>query len=221
VEAGTLRLRARCGELDNQIATSENAAIVTKGGRGRPSFEGRGNMRRQAIIAALLIVGVGVVLGATVFRADIAGATGLDKATLVIVKNTTTNPVPVNATDNPALQPFRRDLGFGTNSFQVPNGKRLVIQEVTGLLNADGGNFQSDSAIFRLTVATKRPQFFASDGSAHSTEAGTNTTEYYLTEQTTIYAEPGETVAAAFFLRNVGGAHIFGEMTVIGYLVNV
>jgi hypothetical protein len=36
-------------------------------------------MRRQAIIAALLIVGVGVVLGATVFRADIAQATGLDK----------------------------------------------------------------------------------------------------------------------------------------------
>jgi pimeloyl-ACP methyl ester carboxylesterase len=34
-------------------------------------------MRRQAIIAALLIVSVGVVLGATVFRADIAQATGL------------------------------------------------------------------------------------------------------------------------------------------------
>ncbi len=33
-------------------------------------------MRRQAIIAALLIIAVGVVLGATVFRADIAQAMG-------------------------------------------------------------------------------------------------------------------------------------------------
>ncbi len=47
-------------------------------------------MRRQTIIAALLIVGVGVVLGATVFRADIAQATGLAQA--VTVANT---PLPV------------------------------------------------------------------------------------------------------------------------------
>ena len=50
-------------------------------------------MRRQALIAALLIVGVAVVLGATVFRTDIAQATGL--ASAVTVNNTASNPVPV------------------------------------------------------------------------------------------------------------------------------
>jgi hypothetical protein len=50
-------------------------------------------MRRKGIFAALLVVGVGVVLGATVFRTDIAQATGLAQS--VTVDNTTANPVPV------------------------------------------------------------------------------------------------------------------------------
>jgi hypothetical protein len=50
-------------------------------------------MPRQAIIGALLLIGVGVVLGTTVFRADIAQATGLAQS--VTVANTATNPVPV------------------------------------------------------------------------------------------------------------------------------
>jgi hypothetical protein len=50
-------------------------------------------MRRRATISALLLVGVGVVLGTTVFRADLAEATGLAQS--VTVNNTTNNPVPV------------------------------------------------------------------------------------------------------------------------------
>jgi hypothetical protein len=53
-------------------------------------------MRRRAIVGALLLVGVGVVLGTTVFRAGIAGATGLQKAEQnVIVKNSAAEAVPV------------------------------------------------------------------------------------------------------------------------------
>jgi hypothetical protein len=51
-------------------------------------------MRRPAIIGALLLVGGGVVLGTTVFRADIAQATGLAQS--VTVANTSANPVPVH-----------------------------------------------------------------------------------------------------------------------------
>jgi hypothetical protein len=50
-------------------------------------------MRRQAGIGALLLVGVGVALGATVFRADIAQATGLAQS--VTVNNAASDPVPV------------------------------------------------------------------------------------------------------------------------------
>jgi hypothetical protein len=50
-------------------------------------------MKRHAGIGALLLVCVGVVLGATVFRSDIAQATGLSQS--VTVENTAANPVPV------------------------------------------------------------------------------------------------------------------------------
>jgi hypothetical protein len=50
-------------------------------------------MRRNAIIGALLLIVVGVALGATVFRIDIAQATGLAQS--VTVDNTAANPVPV------------------------------------------------------------------------------------------------------------------------------
>jgi hypothetical protein len=50
-------------------------------------------MRRRAITGALLLIGVGVVLGATVFRTDIAKAAGLAQSVTVV--NTPANPVPV------------------------------------------------------------------------------------------------------------------------------
>jgi hypothetical protein len=52
-------------------------------------------MRRQAGIGALLLVCVGIALGATVFRSDIAQATGLKQSQSVIVDNTADNAVPV------------------------------------------------------------------------------------------------------------------------------
>src|SRR6476646_1093715 len=51
-------------------------------------------MQLPALIGALLLVGVGVVLGTTVFRTDIAQATGLAQS--VTVSNTAANPVPVH-----------------------------------------------------------------------------------------------------------------------------
>ena len=67
-------------------------------------------MQRKATISALLLVGVGVVLGATVFRADIAQATGLAQA--VTVNNTAINPVPVNVT-NTAVPVREQNLDGG------------------------------------------------------------------------------------------------------------
>jgi hypothetical protein len=50
-------------------------------------------MRRQAGVGALLLIGVGVILGTTVFRSDIAQATGLAQS--VTVNNTAAQAVPV------------------------------------------------------------------------------------------------------------------------------
>src|SRR6476620_6958377 len=50
-------------------------------------------MQRKATISALLLICVGVVVGATVFRTDIAQATGLAQS--VTVNNKPGNAVPV------------------------------------------------------------------------------------------------------------------------------
>jgi hypothetical protein len=52
-------------------------------------------MRRQATLGALLLVVLGVALGATVFRSDIAQATGLKQSQSVIVDNSPAEAVPV------------------------------------------------------------------------------------------------------------------------------
>src|SRR5215467_4188747 len=52
-------------------------------------------MRKQAGLGALLLISVGVVLGATVFRSDIAQATGLAPGPNVVVTNTPAQAVPV------------------------------------------------------------------------------------------------------------------------------
>ena len=111
-------------------------------------------MRKRALIGALLVVGLGVVLGATVFRTGIAQATGLvAKPKPVIVSNTPAEAVPVheqgtanvNLTNKVVAAPAattRIDLGTftlanGTGSFSqspyaVPTGKDLVITGSSG-----------------------------------------------------------------------------------------
>ena len=90
-------------------------------------------MQRRATISALLLVGVGVVLGTTVFRTDIAQATGLEKpAQNVIVNNTAANAVPVRE--------------------QNLDGQNIrVHEEGTANVNVTGGTL----AISSLPTATK------------------------------------------------------------------
>jgi hypothetical protein len=99
-------------------------------------------MRRQATTGALLLIAVGVVLGSTVFRSDIAQATGLAQS--VVVSNTASNPVPVHEQGTASVsvvdnhEPFQQALNVnldggdfsGTDLFTVPEGKRLVLQYI-------------------------------------------------------------------------------------------
>jgi hypothetical protein len=70
-------------------------------------------MRRQAVIGALLLIGLGIALGATVFRADIAQATGLaqgGKSASPAARSVTIHLVEKSAgfnfIDNPPRQGF-------------------------------------------------------------------------------------------------------------------
>lgn len=94
-------------------------------------------MRRQAIIGALLIVGVGVVLGATVFRTDIAQATGLAQS--VTVSNTASNPVPVreqNLDANGNIKVHEQ----GTANVNVTNSS-LSVAAAAPISGGGGGSF--------------------------------------------------------------------------------
>jgi hypothetical protein len=126
-------------------------------------------MHRGVIIGALVLVCLGVLLGMTVFRTDIAQATGLAQA--VTVNNTAANPVPI--TDDRTNITFHAQANTGTPTgcrndaiYTVPAGQQFVAQFVsitsaTGtnattvnraiLSNASQGEF-ADFAAFGLTL---------------------------------------------------------------------
>jgi hypothetical protein len=157
-------------------------------------------MRQRALIGALGLVLVGVVLGATVFRSDIAQATGLSQS--VTVDNTTTNPVPVREQNldgngnikvheqgtanvnvtNSTLQVVQSVEAvsvtlFAGDSYTVPTGKRLVIQYLNGVSDNPDQILNAPASYFFL--GTLRP----------------GTSEYNLSEQVTIYVGPGAKVS--------------------------
>ena len=114
-------------------------------------------MRQRAFIGAMLLVGIGVVLGATVFRADIAQATGLAEA--VTVSNTAAQAVPVREQnlDGGNIRVHEQ----GTADVNVTNGSLSVSQTpvtgggglwITQLGNSDSITPQTASA---LTVALR------------------------------------------------------------------
>jgi hypothetical protein len=98
-------------------------------------------MHRPALIGALLLVGVGVVLGATVFRADIAQATGL--APSVTVVNTAADPVPVREQNLDGSGRIRVHEG-GTANVNVTNSS-LTVDGTVGIDQSANGVHEVDS----------------------------------------------------------------------------
>ena len=99
---------------------------------------------RKGLIASALVL-TAVVLGASVFREQVASAA--DKVQSVFVTNDASHPVPVTSADDPGRQAFAFfksdswDSGDSHDvSFTVPAGKRLVIEAVSisGLLDTHG-----------------------------------------------------------------------------------
>jgi hypothetical protein len=101
---------------------------------------------RRIIFIALLLLGTSLVLGATVFRAEVASAA----ATLnVVVTNNSDNPVPIRDADNPAsdsvMLSHTRAFPNHANSFAddlytVPANKRLVIEYMHTIVSLPTGD---------------------------------------------------------------------------------
>ena len=132
-------------------------------------------------------------------------------ATLVQVTNTSANPVPTVATDNPALQPFAHTYGvYGQfdHTFQVPTGKTLVIEQV------EVSCFQIVLPYAVVGVTTGGVQNYTTLFPAPAPGDNTN---WGLTQMVRFYADGGTTVT--FQGPQTGGADYCGS-TIIGYLVN-
>jgi hypothetical protein len=191
-------------------------------------------MRRQIIGGSLLLVVSGVVLGATVFRTDIAQATGLAQS--VVVSNTASQAVPVReqgrvsvtSTDDPARQAFAffKNDSFGSTedshvvSFTVPNGKRLVIQSVVVNAGLSTGTGQK----LVLTAVQARVNGNLEDYLMAPTFSGTTSGGldiYTASQATTIYADGGTDVNV-FATRNTqsGSGINLMNASVQGYVID-
>jgi hypothetical protein len=100
------------------------------------------------ILCALLLVGFGVVLGTTVFRADIAQATGLAQS--VTVDNSASNPVPVRVTN---AAPSGVVLRSPTSGDRVEAGSPRFYIFDTSALSAVRVGFSSLSGTENCEVA--------------------------------------------------------------------
>jgi FlaG/FlaF family flagellin (archaellin) len=97
-------------------------------------------MHRPALIGAVLLVAVGVVLGTTVFRTEIAQATGLAQS--VTIDNTAANPVPVREQNLDAGRIRVHEAGTAnvdvTNSSLNVNGTVAIDQSANGVHEVNG-----------------------------------------------------------------------------------
>jgi hypothetical protein len=139
----------------------------------------------------------------------------------VTVKNTAANPVVSSSRDNPARQPFQRvvmsdpAVPGASQSFDVPTGKCLVIECVSGFVNMPTGGKVSElsvqttvggqSALHRLPVALML-------------SAG-GTDRYVTCQLLRAYAGPGTTVGYAVGTSGSGAQS--STLTISGHLVDV
>jgi hypothetical protein len=156
---------------------------------------------------------------------------------LVTVANTSANPVPTQAADNPARQAIVLntfvDLPSGIldgeskfdgppgGSYTVPAGQRLVIETISGAINEPAGQRPA-----LLTVSTKVSQFIASvfpaSGQLSLLSSDGLIDFYTYATPLKMYADPGTNVFLNCSRGNgssfTGDAHC--TASVIGHLEN-
>jgi hypothetical protein len=183
-------------------------------------------MRRHAIIGALLLIGLGVALGATVFRTDIAQATGLAQS--VTVSNTPAQAVPVR--EQATQQPVQaRRFGSFPNGdrfsedetlYTVPEGKTLVIEAFTAGSNMSASDeFEEARLSVELTGFSDAVTWYL-----HPVDEGvfssTGARIFNGSAVVRAYAGPGTTVEASAVRDGTSLSGTSVEFGISGYLVD-
>ena len=139
------------------------------------------------------------------------------------VKIDGTSPIPVRDGDNPARQPFQKETDLyvtdgnegASDFFNVPANKRLVIEFVSSDSDVPNGQFPrivlatSVGGLYdyHFIVATRLGAVGGSD-------------EFFASQPTTIYADPGTNVIVGF-TRNAFSGLANCRVTVSGHFVDV
>ena len=141
------------------------------------------------------------------------------------IGNQTGNPVPSRDVDNPATQPFVEVLQSSNpnnRSFQVPLGKRLVIEYVSGVGQIRSGqkilavSLQTGLVINGQQIGVRHHFTPVLTGTKTFATAG-NLDTFVVSQQTRLYAEQGSTVELSTEVTEEG----FGfTVTVSGYFVD-
>jgi hypothetical protein len=178
---------------------------------------------KQSLIALAglsLVIGMAALITPTVTQ----GQGGNQHPLNVNVVNPTTAPVLVRDVDRDQ-QPFQEQAsvslsgssGDSTLVFNVPSGKRLIIESVTASVTLDPGVTPADlavitqgedGAIFHNILVLKQGQSFAGKD------------VYMGTHYLRAYAGPGTDVTVVFG-RSSGNGSASAVFTIVGYLVNV
>ncbi len=177
---------------------------------------------------------VGVVALAVLIVAVLAPNTahGL-VAALVQVTNTTANPVPTVAADNPARNAVVLTIGTsslmgsdnnysifppfesGGVAYQVPAGHRLVVESISGQFTTPTGEMPRQFSVFWISSTGESGHFYAEP--VHMGTFDTFDT-YVFSTQFTTYVEPGAGLTAVCQSYPPGGAC---GMTLSGHLESI
>ena len=158
----------------------------------------------------------------------------------VTVDNTPANPVPVTVqnpttavtiqntasvktADNPAFQPYAKGElqapALGTFSFDVPAGKRLVLELVTL-----SGDLSPGNQIANVQVRTKQPDGGTVDHALAnpSNVPGPGGNPIFANNYSVrLYAEPGPGSVQVFVARSGSGPTFDAQASISGYLVDL
>ncbi len=177
---------------------------------------------RRAVIPVVVTLLAAVLLGATVFREQLASAA--DKVQSVFVTNDASHSIPVTSADDPGRQAFaffKSDswdaLDSHDVSFTVPAGKRLVIEAVSisGLLDTHGQKMLT--AAVQAHVNGQLEDYFMTPTFTGTSTSGRDV--YVASQQTTVYADGGTDVLLFASKDSTTGGGIL-DVSVQGHLIN-
>jgi hypothetical protein len=130
----------------------------------------------------------------------------------------------VRDADEPARQVFQRTVhptlvdnaSIGSDTFSVPVGRRLAIQFVSAEVLLPAGQSPEELVVETVANGVSAGHVFAP---AFTASVGGASDRFVVSQDASIYADPGTTVTVELF-RNSSSGNDLAAVTVSGYLVN-